>query len=205
MFHAAPKLIRFSSWLRSCCWPGAVLELQDESGLLWACVITPISSCTVGMSVITQIQEGAAVIHSLPYFRGGLDATHGSTPLPPLCPDVTRTCCPFTEAVHTRTQGTLVTVTGQLIPSPGHGSQEVQVCNSWRAAAHFKQSNQDTPQLWKGILFMMDLTPKYLQGMWQPFRGSGIPSGVLVRKSSSSPCLKGCSLCYHEFHEDTSN
>lgn len=84
------------------------MELQDESGLLWTCVITPISSCKMGMSVIIQVQEGAAVIHSLPFFRGGLDATHGSTPFLPLSLDVTRTCCPFRQAVHTRTQGTLV-------------------------------------------------------------------------------------------------
>lgn len=62
-----------------------------------------------------------------------------------------------------QTQGTLVTVTGQLMPSPGHGFQEVQACTSWRAVAHFKQSNQDTPQLWKDILLMMDFIPKYLQ------------------------------------------
>lgn len=24
---------------------------------------------------------------------------------------------------------------------------------------------------WKDILFLMDFIPKYLQGMWQPFRG----------------------------------
>lgn len=81
------------------------MELQDESGRLWACVITPISSCKTGMSVITQIQEGAAVIHSLPYFRGGLDVTHGSTPFLPLSLDVTRPCCPFKQAVHTRHRG----------------------------------------------------------------------------------------------------
>lgn len=133
-----------------------------------------------GMSVIIQVQEGAAVIHSLPSFRGGLDVTHGSIPFLPLSLDVTRTCCPFKQAVHTRTQGALVPVTGQLMPSPGHGWQEVQVCTSWRAVAHFKQSNQDIPQLWKDILFMMDFIPEYLQGMWQHYRE--------VRDPFWSPC-----------------
>lgn len=124
------------------------------------------------MSVITQIQEGAAVIHSLPYFRGGLDSTHGST-LFLLSLDVLRTCCPFEQAVRTGTQGTLVTVTGQLIPSSGCGCQEFQVCISWRAVAQFKQSNQDTSQLWKerDIIFMMDFIAKISAGHMAAFQG----------------------------------
>lgn len=94
----------------------------------------------------------------------------------------------------TRDSG-LVTVTGQLMPSPGHGCQEVQVCTSWRAVAHFKQSNQDTPQLWKDILFMMDFIPKYLQGMW-PFRGGqGSLLESLSRKAAALHVSRAV-LCY---------
>lgn len=136
------------------------------------------------------------MIHSLPYFRGGLDATHGSTSFLPLSLDVTRTCCPFKQGVHNRTQGTLVPVTGQLIPSPGHGCQEVQGCTSWRAVAHFKQSNQDTPQFLERHSFPDGFHSKISAGHVAAFQGV---QGSLLESLSRKAAVLHVSravLCY---------
>lgn len=122
MFHPAPKSTCFPSWQKSCCWPGAVCEAAGRVRLLWARGITPISTCKAGMSLTTQTSEGAAVLHgsSLLERRFGCDP-----PLHPFHPPPSslhvRPKDPSVPSGRASTQGTLVTVPRQLIPSPPHG------------------------------------------------------------------------------------